>query len=61
MREYFERFSIVEVQQTFYEPPARSTLLRWRESAPQGFEFTLKAWQLITHACEDWDSTDDAD
>lgn len=49
MREYYERFPVVEVQQTFYEPPGKSTLLRWRESAPQGFEFTLKAWQLITH------------
>jgi uncharacterized protein YecE (DUF72 family) len=49
MREYFERFPVVEVQQTFYEPPAERTMLRWRESAPEGFEFTLKAWQLITH------------
>lgn len=49
MREYFERFPVVEVQQTFYEPPPKTTLLRWRESAPPGFEFTLKAWQLITH------------
>ena len=49
MREYFERFPVVEVQQTFYEPPAERTMLRWRESAPPGFEFRLKAWQLITH------------
>jgi uncharacterized protein YecE (DUF72 family) len=48
-REYFERFPVVEVQQTFYDPPAERTMLRWRESAPPGFEFTLKAWQLITH------------
>lgn len=48
-REYFERFPVVEVQQTFYDPPAERTLLRWREAAPEGFEFTLKAWQLITH------------
>lgn len=49
MGEYFDRFPVVEVQQTFYEPPAPRTLLRWREAAPEGFEFTLKAWQLITH------------
>jgi uncharacterized protein YecE (DUF72 family) len=49
MREYFERFPVVEVQQTFYEPPAQAPLRRWRESAPEGFEFTLKAWQLTTH------------
>lgn len=49
MGEYFDRFPVVEVQQTFYEPPAPRTMLRWREAAPEGFEFTLKAWQLITH------------
>lgn len=49
MRDYFERYPVVEVQQTFYDPPAERTMLRWRESAPPGFEFTLKAWQLITH------------
>lgn len=47
--QYFERFSVVEIQQTFYQPPARKTVQRWREEAPPGFEFTLKAWQLITH------------
>jgi len=25
------------------------TLERWRDEMPQNFEFTLKAWQLITH------------
>jgi len=46
---YFETFPVVEVQQTFYEPPAPRTMLRWREQSPEGFEFTMKAWQLITH------------
>lgn len=49
VREYYETFPVVEVQQTFYEPPAPQTLLRWREQSPEGFEFTMKAWQLITH------------
>ena len=48
-REYFETFPVVEIQQTFYDPPAPRTLLGWREQAPDGFEFTMKAWQLITH------------
>jgi uncharacterized protein YecE (DUF72 family) len=48
-REYFETFPVLEVQQTFYEPPAPRTLVRWREQAGDGFEFTIKAWQLITH------------
>jgi uncharacterized protein YecE (DUF72 family) len=43
------RFPLVEVQQTFYDPPADTVLRRWRASAPPGFEFTLKAWQLVTH------------
>ncbi len=46
---YFATFPVVEIQQTFYEPPQPRTAARWREQAPEGFEFTLKAWQLITH------------
>ncbi len=46
---YFETFDTLEVQQTFYEPPSRLTMDRWREQAPPGFVFTIKAWQLITH------------
>ncbi|HKR62274.1 MAG TPA: DUF72 domain-containing protein [Thermoanaerobaculia bacterium] len=47
---YFETFPVVEVQQTFYEPPPARTLERWRMQAPPEFEFTMKAWQVITHA-----------
>ena len=47
--EYFRRFRVVEVQQTFYDPPQDQTLVRWHRQAPPGFEFTLKAWQLVTH------------
>lgn len=47
--EYARRFSLVEVQQTFYDPPQRLTLERWRLRMPHPFEFTLKAWQLVTH------------
>ncbi|MFN2384861.1 MAG: DUF72 domain-containing protein [Thermoanaerobaculia bacterium] len=47
--EYPRHFDLVEVQQTFYEPPRTLTLSRWRAAMPPGFEFTLKAWQLITH------------
>ena len=46
---YFATFDTLEVQQTFYEPPSRLTMSRWREQAPEGFVFTIKAWQLITH------------
>ncbi|MDT5293869.1 MAG: hypothetical protein QOJ76_749 [Acidobacteriota bacterium] len=46
---YFRVLDVVEVQHTFYQPPQVSTLRRWREEASKGFEFTLKAWQLVTH------------
>jgi uncharacterized protein YecE (DUF72 family) len=46
---YYEKLDSVEVQHTFYQPPQVSTLKRWREEAPRGFEFAVKAWQLITH------------
>jgi len=49
MDAYARTFSCVEVQHTFYQPPQLKTLARWRENAPADFEFTLKAWQLITH------------
>lgn len=47
--DYVREFPVVEVQQTFYQPPGEATLRRWRRMAPPRFEFTLKAWQLITH------------
>ena len=49
MPAYVRRFPLVEVQHTFYEPPADSLLARWRAQVPAGFEFTIKAWQLVTH------------
>ena len=49
---YFKQFPVVEVQQTFYDPPPIATLEKWRRQAPAGFEFTMKAWQVITHLGE---------
>jgi uncharacterized protein YecE (DUF72 family) len=49
---YAARFPVVEVQQTFYDPPPIATLQRWRAGVPTDFEFTLKAWQLITHTAK---------
>ena len=46
---YYAHFNTVEVQQTFYTPPREETARRWREEAPEGFRFAMKAWQLITH------------
>jgi uncharacterized protein YecE (DUF72 family) len=49
MKKYYSQFRLVEVQQTFYKMPRLETAQRWRQEAPSDFEFTLKAWQLITH------------
>ena len=48
-RKYFEQYSVVEIQQAFYQLPALPMARKWREEAPGDFEFTAKAWQLITH------------
>jgi len=46
---YFRTFPCVEINTTFYNLPKPATVARWRESAPAGFTFTMKAWQAITH------------
>jgi len=47
--EYYRHFRLVEIQESFYRLPRLETVQRWREQAPAGFQFTMKAWQLITH------------
>lgn len=47
--EYAELLKTVEVQHTFYQPPQIKTLEKWFTEVSGDFEFTLKAWQLITH------------
>jgi uncharacterized protein YecE (DUF72 family) len=49
MDRYVREFPLVEVQHTFYEPPADALLARWRAAVPSRFEFTIKAWQVLTH------------
>ncbi len=49
LAEYAKALPVVEVQQTFYRMPRPQTAERWRAAVPAEFEFTLKAWQLITH------------
>ncbi|MEM2583024.1 MAG: DUF72 domain-containing protein [Candidatus Thermoplasmatota archaeon] len=47
--EYFKKFEIVELQKTFYSLPDIETARKWRKEKPAHFEYTMKAWQLITH------------
>lgn len=49
MKNYIQKFDLVEVQNTFYKPPKLDTAKKWKELAPKNFEFAIKAWQLITH------------
>jgi uncharacterized protein YecE (DUF72 family) len=46
---YSGKFSAVEVNATFYRTFKDQTYQNWRERAPQGFGYVLKAPQLITH------------
>jgi uncharacterized protein YecE (DUF72 family) len=46
---YFAAFDTIELQTTFYQPPASAVAARWKAAAPPGFTFCMKAWQLITH------------
>ncbi len=45
----FRDLDVVEIQQTFYDPRDHGFLERIRREAPSGFEFTVKAWMLVTH------------
>jgi len=49
MKRYFENYSLVELNSTFYEYPKLETVRGWREKAPENFEFTVKAHQDISH------------
>ena len=49
LRYYAERFTTVEINNTFYRMPAESMLAQWTQQVPDGFAFTLKAPRRITH------------
>jgi len=46
---YAERFNTVEINNTFYRPPAAKTSQSWATRTPEGFEFSLKLFQQFTH------------
>src|SRR5688572_13382858 len=45
---YAEQFPIVEVDATYYAPPAEQTTKLWVERTPPGFLFNIKAFSLLT-------------
>ncbi len=46
---YFKLFNVVELQETFYNPPDIGRLRALRSEAPQEFVFAMKCWQAVTH------------
>jgi uncharacterized protein YecE (DUF72 family) len=46
---YAARFSTVEINYTHYRMPTPKTTGAWRDQAPEGFTYTLKAPRAITH------------
>jgi uncharacterized protein YecE (DUF72 family) len=50
MEDYALHFPVVEVQNTFYEPPRDEVMQRWRAVAGPSLEYTMKVWQLVTHS-----------
>ena len=46
---YFAHFGAIEIQSTFYQPPANAVAQRWKAMAPPGFRFCMKALAIDHH------------
>jgi uncharacterized protein YecE (DUF72 family) len=46
---YASRLPAVEINNTFYRLPQKSMLENWKDQVPEGFRFSVKASQKITH------------
>ena len=46
---YSRRLPAVEINNTFYRLPQPSMIENWKEQVPEGFRFSIKASQRITH------------
>lgn len=45
---YAKNFPVVEVDATYYGPPAEQTTRLWAQRTPAGFTFNIKAFSLLT-------------
>ena len=45
---YARQFPLVEVDATYYSPPAEQTAALWAARTPAGFTFNIKAFSLLT-------------
>jgi uncharacterized protein YecE (DUF72 family) len=55
---YSRFFNAVEVNSTFYRPCVPKTAESWVKRTPDDFEFTVKLWQIFTHAKEGFSQDD---
>ncbi|BCT94129.1 hypothetical protein LYSHEL_31560 [Lysobacter helvus] len=46
---YATRFSVVEINSTFYRPHKPETFVRWAATVPRAFRFSVKLPKAITH------------
>ena len=49
LEHYAQRFDTVEINNSFYRLPEASTFAAWRQRAPAGFLFAVKASRFLTH------------
>lgn len=55
---YVRAFDTVEIDSTFYAIPSEAAISSWRARAPEGFTYSLKLTQEITHQNRLLDSAD---
>lgn len=48
-RHYAEHFDTVEINNSFYRLPSEAAFDTWREQAPPGFVYAVKASRFLTH------------
>lgn len=49
LERYAARFPVVEINSSFHRPHRAATWLRWRDSVPDAFRFSVKMPKAITH------------
>jgi uncharacterized protein YecE (DUF72 family) len=52
LQAFSDAFAAVELNRSFYQLPMVKTARRWRSQVAADFEFTIKAWQAITHSTD---------
>ena len=50
---YAREFHTVEINNSFYRLPEEKTFQQWKDLAPPGFLFSVKASRFITHSWRD--------